>query len=85
MSNFLGQQFHQLPLWNWFLQAVGLCTAYAGAELNARRRREGFFVWMVSNVVLATLHFASGLWLLLILDIMFFRVNIIGLRRWKYD
>ncbi len=76
--------FDAVPLWNWGLQAVGLGTAYVGAELNARKMRAGFQVWLASNVVLATLHACSGLWLLFVLDLMFFRVNVIGLRRWSH-
>ena len=72
-----------VPLWNWALQAAGLCAAYAGTELNARRMRSGFAVWIVSNVALAALHAATGLWLLLALDLLFFRVNVIGLRSWE--
>lgn len=71
-----------VPAWNWALQAVGLATAYAGAELNARLRISGFYCWLVSNVVLAVLHATAGLWLLLLLDVLFFRVNILGIARW---
>jgi hypothetical protein len=71
-----------VPAWNWTLQAVGLVTAYAGAELNARLRISGFYCWLVSNVALAVLHAAAGLWLLLVLDVLFFRVNILGIARW---
>lgn len=72
-----------VPSWSWALQAIGLATAYAGAELNARRRVEGFHVWLASNVALAILHAASSLWLLLLLDLLFFRVNVIGIRKWR--
>ena len=72
-----------VPVWNWLLQGVGLCTAYAGAELNARQRPEGFALWIVSNAALSTLHALTGLWLLFVLDLLFFRVNVIGLRRWR--
>ena len=72
-----------VPLWNWALQAVGLTTAYIGAELNARQRIEGFYVWLASNVALGVLHAATGLRLLFVLDLLFMRVNIIGMRRWS--
>jgi len=71
-----------VPLWNWALQAVGLATAYVGAELNARQRIEGFHIWLASNLALGILHAATGLWLLLVLDLLFLRVNILGIRRW---
>lgn len=72
-----------VPAWSWILQALGVATAYAGAELNARRRIEGFHIWIASNVALAILHAASHLWLLLALDLLFLRVNFIGIRRWR--
>lgn len=71
-----------VPEWNWLLQGVGVCTAYIGAELNARQRPEGFALWIASNAVLSTLHALTGLWLLFVLDLLFFRVNVMGLRRW---
>lgn len=72
-----------VPPWNWALQIVGMLTAYAGAELNARLKVSGFYIWMFSNVTLAALHAATGLWILLLLDVLFFRVNVIGVMRWK--
>lgn len=72
-----------VPAWNWALQAAGLVTAYGGAELNARRKVEGFHLWIVSNVTLAVLHGAGHLWLLLVLDLLFLRVNVLGIRRWR--
>ena len=72
-----------VPLWNWALQGSGLCTAYIGAELNARRRRSGFAIWIVSNAILAALHATTGMWLLLLLDLLFLRVNVMGLRCWN--
>jgi hypothetical protein len=72
-----------LPLWNWILQAAGLITSYIGAELNSRAKRSGFAVWISSNVILGTIHAASGLWLLLVLDVLYVRINVAGLRRWR--
>ena len=72
-----------VPAWSWVLQTVGLVTAYVGAELNARMRIEGFHIWIASNLALAVLHAASSLWLLLILDLLFLRINVVGIRRWR--
>ena len=77
--------FQAVPPWNWALQALGLVTAYVGAELNARRRISGFAVWLASNVTLAALHAATSLWLLFALDVLFFRVNLLGIRRWARE
>jgi hypothetical protein len=69
-----------VPAWNWGLQGLGVVTGYVGAELNARMRIEGFFLWLVSNVALGLLHAFTGQWLLLVLDVLFFRVNLVGIR-----
>jgi nicotinamide riboside transporter PnuC len=81
----LRSAFEAVPAWSWALQAVGLVTAYVGAELNARRRIDGFYVWLASNVALAILHGASHLWLLLVLDMLFLRVNLMGIARWRRE
>lgn len=81
----LSASFNAVPAWNWALQAVGLLTAYVGAELNTRMKISGFYVWLASNVTLAALHAATSLWLLLVLDLLFFRVNLMGIRRWKSE
>jgi nicotinamide riboside transporter PnuC len=77
--------FHTVPWWNWALQFAGLFTAYVGAELNARMRIGGFLLWLVSNITLAVLHAITGLWLLLVLDVLFFRVNVLGTVRWARE
>jgi hypothetical protein len=74
---------HDLPAWNWALQGIGLITSYIGAELNSRMRVSGFYIWMVANLSLAIVHAASGLWLLLALDMLYFRINFMGIRRWN--
>lgn len=74
-----------VPLWNWSLQVLGLLTAYVGAELNARRRIEGFYLWLASNIVLGALHALTDLWVLLILDLLFFRVNALAVVRWARE
>jgi hypothetical protein len=71
-----------LPWWNWTLQALGLVSSYAGAELNSRMDIRGFYVWMFSNIVLFVLHAASGLWVLCVLDMAYFRVNVRGIAHW---
>jgi hypothetical protein len=79
----LTTQLHGLPVWNWALQAVGLTLAYSGAELNARKSIAGFRIWIASNIVLGIVHAVTGLWLLLVLDFLFLRVNVLGLVRWR--
>jgi len=43
----------------------------------------GFYVWLCSNLTLLVLHIASGLWLLALLDVAYFRLNLYGILRWK--
>lgn len=74
-----------VPAWNWGLQGLGVVTGYAGAELNARMRIDRFFLWLVSNVALGLLHAFTGLWLLLVLDVLFFRVSLVGIRHWSRE
>ena len=77
------QTFLAVPPWSWVVQFVGLVSAYVGAELNACMRIKAFYLWLASNVALAIVHAASSLWLLLLLDLLFFRVNLLGIRKWS--
>jgi nicotinamide riboside transporter PnuC len=72
-----------VPWWSWLLQAIGLVASYTGAEMNARLRVEGFYVWLVANVALFIVHVSSGLWALALLDVLYFRINLVGVRKWK--
>lgn len=72
-----------VPMWNWGLQAIALITSGVGAVLNAQMRISGFYLWLFSNVVLGVIHAATGLWLLLLLDIFYFGVNVMGVITWN--
>ncbi len=72
-----------VPWWSWVLQAIGVAASYVGAELNARMRIEGFYVWLVANAVLLVVHVSSGLWELALLDVLYFRINLVGIRHWR--
>lgn len=74
-----------VPAWNWGLQAIGVVAGYLGAELNAGMRIEGFFLWLASNIALGVLHACTGQWLLLVLDVLFFRVSLLGIRHWARE
>lgn len=76
-------QFRDVPMWNWALQAVALVASAVGAEMNARLNIRGFYVWLFSNVVLAVLHAATGLWVLVLLDVYYFQVNVRGILHWS--
>lgn len=83
MPEFLFQKYGDAPLWSWLLQGLGVGLSYWGAELNARMRISGFYVWLVSNVVMAALHALSGLWLLMVLNALYFRLSFLGILRWE--
>ena len=74
---------HSLPWWNWALQVIGLLASYVGAEMNARMRVEGFYVWLLANVTLFAVHVSAGLWALALLDLLYLRINLTGIRRWR--
>ena len=74
-----------VPAWNWGLQGIGVLAGYAGAELNASMRIEGFFLWLASNIALGLLHAFTGQWLLLVLEVLFFRVSLLGIRTWARE
>ena len=83
VSTKLVHVYHSVPWWSWLLQTIGVVASYVGAELNARLRIEGFYVWLVANIALLVVHVASGLWALVVLDVLYFRLNFVGIRRWK--
>lgn len=75
--------YHSVPWWSWLLQGIGVVASYVGAELNARLRIEGFYVWFIANSALFVVHAASGLWALALLDVLYFRINMTGVRKWR--
>lgn len=83
MSELLTRTVYDLPLWNWLLQAIGLLAAYAGAELNARMRISGFYVWTVGNLSLIVVNALAGLWLLALLNVLYVHINTRGVLRWS--
>jgi hypothetical protein len=75
--------FYGVPWWNWSLQILGLTTSYYGAVRNAKMDIKGFYIWLISNIILFLLHLFTGLWVLCLLDILYFRINLIGIKNWK--
>lgn len=76
------KQFEAVPAWSWCLQFISLISQFVGAELNARRKIVGFYILMFANITLIIIHFTSSLWVLLILDLLYLRINIRGVRHW---
>lgn len=67
------------------LEVVGLTStviAVAGTVLNNRRRRECFYLWLVSNSMTLCVHLAAGLFSLAARDAIFFLLAVQGLRSW---
>lgn len=74
---------HGLPWWDWLLQGVAVVLAYGGAEMNSRLDIRGFKVWVAANIALFILHVTSGLAILAILDVMYLRLNVRSIQRWR--
>lgn len=85
MMEFLTADIHGTPVWNWALQLLAFGTAYRGAQLNSKMKISGFYVWMVSNVALGILNAYAGLWLLFVLAVLFFRINVLGTLHWAEE
>lgn len=68
-----------LELWGLLSTAL----AIAGVILNNRRRRECFYVWIVSNSLTFCVHAWAGLWSLALRDVVFLVLAFDGLRRWR--
>jgi nicotinamide riboside transporter PnuC len=62
---------------------VATVIAVAGVLLNNRRRRECFYLWIVSNALTLGVHVAAGVWSLAVRDGIFFVLAVEGLLRWR--
>ncbi len=65
------------------LGLVGSAFAIAGVLLNNRMRIECFYLWLVSNSLCACVHAYTGLWTLVIRDVVFLMLAVQGLRHWR--
>jgi len=62
---------------------IGTVLAVAGVLLNNRRRRECFYLWLVSNGLTLAVHVMAGIWSLAVRDAIFFLLAIDGLAKWS--
>ena len=62
--------------------AVAMVLAVVGVLGNNRRLRWCFLVWMVSNTLSAGIHAYSGIWTLLVRDVIFVILAIEGWVKW---
>ena len=56
--------------------------AVAGVLANNRWVRACFLVWMLSNLLTGTIHAYTGIWSLLVRDVIFFVLAIEGYIKW---
>ncbi len=67
------------------IEVIGIIAtilAVTGVLTNNRRLRVCFLVWMVSNALTAGIHAHSGIWSLLVRDMIFFVLAIEGWIKW---
>lgn len=64
---------------------VGSALAIAGVLLNNRLRIECFYLWLVSNSICAGVHAYTGLWTLVIRDVVFLMLAVQGIRYWRKE
>ncbi len=57
--------------------------AVAGVVFNNHRRRECFWLWLVSNGLSAAIHLSAGMIALTVRDCVFIVLAVDGLRRWR--
>ena len=68
------------------LEIIGTITtviAVAGVILNNRKIRWCFVLWMVSNFLSAVIHINTGVWSLVVRDLIFLVLAIEGYRLWR--
>ncbi len=68
------------------IESAGLaatCIAIGGVILNNHRRRECFYLWLVSNTLTLAIHTAAGIWSLAARDAIFLYLALDGLNKWR--
>lgn len=68
---------------NELLGTISMALAVTGVLLNNRKMISCFYVWIVSNFVSAYLHFDSGIYSLLIRDLVFLVLACEGIMKWR--
>ena len=62
---------------------VATVLAILGVVLNNRKLIVCFYLWLVSNLITAGIHFDAGIYSLLVRDLTFFCLAIEGIYRWR--
>lgn len=62
---------------------IATALAIFGVLLNNRKLIVCFYLWLVSNLITAGIHFDAGIYSLLVRDLIFFGLAIEGIYRWR--
>jgi len=65
------------------IEWAGTLCSLLGAILNARKMREGFYIWTVGNVFWIMLALSKHLYGMLTMTLVFTVINFIGIYSWK--
>jgi nicotinamide riboside transporter PnuC len=68
------------------VEIVGLTAtalAVVGVWLNNHKRRECFYLWLVSNAMTLAIHLSAGIWSLALRDAIFLVLALHGLWLWR--
>ena len=70
-----------LPI-NEILGTLALVLGVLGAIFNNRKLRVCFLIWIVSDIMSASVHINVGVWSMLVRDFIFFILCIEGWIKW---
>lgn len=66
-----------------YIGYIGMLLAVIGTYINARGNRNCFYIWMVSNVIFASLSYSASQWPQTGLFTYNLATCFLGLRNWK--
>lgn len=67
------------------MEQIIVLFALLGAILNARKRVEGFYVWLATDLIGATFLYKQGLYYLACMYLLFAVSCIYGIWHWRKD
>jgi nicotinamide riboside transporter PnuC len=65
------------------ISAIALVFAVSGVALNNRRLICCFYLFIVSNILSASIHAYSGLWVMVARDVIFLGLAVEGWWKWR--
>jgi len=66
-------------IFSWFLTMVAL----AGAIMNSQAKKEGFYLWLISNLGFSIYNASIGEWAMSVLFACYLVITINGIRTWN--